>query len=42
MLLRLLINFWILTGFVGSVALVIMVFAFILVLFQIMMERIKK
>ena len=42
MLLRLLINFWILTGFVGSVALVIMVFAFILVLFQIMMEKLRK
>ena len=42
MLLRLMINFWILTGFVGSVTLVVMVFAFILVLFQIMMERIKK
>ena len=42
MLLRLLINFWILTGFVGSVALVSMVFAFILVLFKEMMEKLRK
>ena len=33
MLLRLMINFWILTGFVGSVTLVVMVFAYMLVMF---------
>ena len=40
-MLRLLINFWILTGFVGSVTLVVMVFAFVLVLFKQMMEKLK-
>ena len=42
MLLRLLINFWILTGFVGSVALVTMVFAYIIVLFDEMMRKLRK
>lgn len=41
-MLRLLINLWIMLGIVGSVILAMMVFAFILVLFQIMMERIRK
>lgn len=41
-MLRLVINLWIMLGIVGSVLLAMMVFAFILVLFQIMMERIKK
>ena len=41
-MLRLLINFWIMLGIVGSVILAMMVFAYILVLFQTMMERIKK
>lgn len=41
-MLRLLINFWIMLGIVGSVLLAMMVFAFILVLFNEMMERIKK
>lgn len=42
MLLRLLINFWILTGFVGSVTLVVMVFAYIIVLFDEMMRKLRK
>ena len=41
MLLRLMINFWILTGFVGSITLVVMVFAYMLVLFKEMMEKLK-
>ena len=42
MLLRLMINFWILVALLGSVALVTMVFAFILVLFKEMMEKLRK
>ena len=42
MLLRLMINFWILTGFVGSVTLVVMVFAYMLVMFTEMMRKLRK
>lgn len=41
-MLRLLINFWILVALLGSVALVIMVFAYMLVLFKEMMEKLRK
>lgn len=40
-MLRLLINFWILVALLGSVALVIMVFAYMLALFKEMMEKLK-
>lgn len=39
---RLLINFWILIGFVGSVLVVTMVFAYIIVLFDEMMRKLRK
>ena len=42
MLLRLLINFWILVALLGSVALVIMVLSYLLVLFKEMMEKLRK
>lgn len=42
MLLRILINFWILVALLGSVALVTMVFAYIIVLFDEMMRKLRK
>lgn len=41
-MLRLLINFWILVALLGSVALVTMVFAYIIVLFDEMMRKLRK
>lgn len=41
-MLRLLINFWILVALLGSVALIIMVLAYLLVLFKEMMEKLRK
>ena len=41
-MLRLLINFWILTALLGSVALVVMVLSYLLVLFKDMMEKLRK
>ena len=42
MLLRIMINFWILVALLGSVALVTMVFAYIIVLFDEMMRKLRK
>ena len=42
MLLSLLINFWILTAFAGSVALVLMVFTYMWFAFKLVLERLKK
>lgn len=41
MLLRLLIDFWILAGFIGSIALVAMVFSYMAIMFKNMMEKLK-
>lgn len=40
-MLRLMINLWIVLGIAGSVVLALMVFAFMLVLFKEMMEKLK-
>lgn len=40
-MLRLVINLWLLIGFIGSVMVATMVFAFIFVLFKQMMEKLK-
>lgn len=42
MMMRLLIDFWILTAFAGSVALVLMVFTYMWFAFKAVLERLKK
>jgi len=41
-MLRLVINLWLLIGFIGSVMVVTMVFAYIIVLFDEMMRKLRK
>lgn len=41
-MLRLVINLWLLIGFIGSVLVVTMVFAYIIVLFDEMMRKLRK
>lgn len=41
-MLRLVINLWLLIGFIGSVLVATMVFAYIIVLFDEMMRKLRK